>query len=141
MEAAVEPLPTDDPAEGDAAAAAGPTRNGSRYGLAAFMVVAGVMHFVVPKFYEAIVPSWAGDPKRVVQWSGVAEILCGALVAVPKTKRVGAWVTLVVLILVYPANIQMAIDAGKPHDAESWAAWIRLPFQFPMFAWALRHTK
>src|SRR5262245_14511608 len=114
--------------------------NRSRLGLAAFMTIAGVMHFVVPKFYEAIVPRWAGHPKRVVQVSGVAEILCGALVALPPTRRLGAWASLIVLILVYPANIQMAIDAGKPHDAYSWGVWLRLPLQFPMFAWALRHT-
>lgn len=113
----------------------------SRLGLAAFMVVAGVMHFVVPSFYRRIVPRWIGHERAVVAWSGVAEILCGALVAVPRTRRLGAWLTLVTLIVVYPANVQMAVDAGAPHDAVSWGAWLRLPLQVPMWRWAWRHTR
>jgi len=105
------------------------------------MAFAGIMHFVVPGFYERIVPGWAGDPRRVVWWSGWAELACGALVAVPRTKRLGAWVTLVVLVAVYPANIKMALDAGTPHDAASWGAWLRLPLQLPMWLWAYRNTR
>ena len=40
------------------------------------------------------------------------------------------------LLAVYPANIQMAVDAGRPRDAEGWAAWLRLPLQLPMIRWA-----
>jgi uncharacterized membrane protein len=113
----------------------------SRLALAVFMTVAGIMHFVVPSFYERIVPAWAGDAKRAVVWSGWAEILSGVLVGVPRTKRVGAWAALVVLVAVYPANLNMAFEAGRPHDAFSWGAWLRLPLQFPMWRWAYRHTK
>jgi uncharacterized membrane protein len=113
----------------------------SRLGLAAFMTVAGIVHFAAPKFYESIVPVWAGEPRRVVYLSGVAELLCGAMVAIPKTKRLGAWATLIVLIAVYPANINMAIQAGVPSDAVGWGAWLRLPLQFPMWRWAYRHTR
>src|SRR5262249_10308468 len=129
MEASVEIIETDEPLE---AAETASSVDRSRLGLAAFMTVAGIMHFVAPKFYESIVPRWAGDPKRVVQVSGVAEILCGALVALPPTKRLGAWASLVCLILVYPANIQMAVDAGRPRDLFSWGVWLPLPLQFPM---------
>lgn len=113
----------------------------SRLGLAVFMVGAGIMHFVAPRFYEQIVPRWIGHEKQVVAWSGVAEVLCGALVAVPRTRRLGAWLTLVTLVAVYPANVQMAIDSGKPHDAMSWGAWLRLPLQLPMWRWAWKHTR
>lgn len=105
------------------------------------MVGAGVMHFVAPRFYERIIPHVLGHEKELVFWSGVAEIVCGVLVAVPRTRRLGAWITLVLLIAVYPANIQMAIDAGAPHDAESWGAWIRLPFQLPLWRWAYKVAK
>jgi uncharacterized membrane protein len=42
--------------------------------LARFLTFAGVSHFVVPGFYEAIVPRWIGHEKAVVRWSGVVEI-------------------------------------------------------------------
>lgn len=113
----------------------------SRYGLAAFMVGAGITHFVAPGFYERIVPKWFGHEQATVRWSGVAEVLCGALVALPATKRFGAWLTVVVLLVVYPANIQMAVDAGKPGNAEEWVAWVRLPLQLPLLRWAYRHAR
>jgi uncharacterized membrane protein len=105
------------------------------------MAGAGVMHFVAPGFYEKIVPRWIGHEKAVVAWSGVAELLCGALVAVPRTRRLGAWLSVVTLVAVYPANIQMAVDAGRPGNAEEWVAWLRLPLQVPMVRWAHRHTR
>ena len=109
--------------------------------LARFLTFAGVSHFVVPGFYEAIVPRWIGHEKALVRWSGVVEIVAGALVAAPRTRKVGGWVALLTFIGVYPANIQMAVSAGKPHDAESTAVWLRLPLQLPMFAWAYKQTR
>jgi uncharacterized membrane protein len=110
----------------------------SRLALALFMVVAGVMHFVVPRFYEQLIPGALGEPRRWVVGSGVAEIVSGVLTAVPPTRRVGAWMALVVLVLVYPGNLKMAVDAGRPDDLESWLAWLRLPLQVPMWWWAWR---
>jgi uncharacterized membrane protein len=112
----------------------------SRLALAGFMIVAGILHFVVPGFYERIVPRRLGNRRAVVYWSGVAEVLCGTLVALPRTKRLGAWLTLVVLVAVYPANIQMAIDAGRPVDAFTAGVWLRLPLQVPLWAWAYRRA-
>ena len=109
--------------------------------LARFLIGAGVSHFLVPRFYEQIVPRWVGHEEAVVRWSGVVEIAAGALVAVPRTRRLGGWAALLTFIGVYPANIQMVVDAGRPHDAASAGAWVRLPLQLPMFAWAYRHTR
>ena len=114
------------------------SRDRSRLALAAFIGAAGVAHFFIPQFYERIIPRWIGHERFLVRWSGVAELVCATLIAVPRSKRIGAWVTLVLLVVVYPANIQMALDAGKPHDPESWGAWLRLPLQIPMWIWAYR---
>src|ERR1700730_1352857 len=42
----------------------------SRLGLAAVMLAAGTSHFVVPSFYERIVPQWIGHDRFVVRLSG-----------------------------------------------------------------------
>ena len=111
----------------------------SRFGLAAFMMGAGVSHFVNPEFFDDIVPSWMPSPARTVTHaSGAAEFVVGSLLLSRRTAKLGAWSTLLVLIGVYPANVQMAIDTGVPDTPEGWAIWIRLPLQFPMFAWAIR---
>jgi uncharacterized membrane protein len=105
------------------------------------MAGGGVAHFVVPEAYERIVPRWLGDPRAVVLASGAAEVAAGALLAVPATRRAGAWATVVVLVAVFPANVQMAVDggiagAGFPLGSPV-AAWLRLPLQVPLVAWAL----
>lgn len=107
----------------------------------ALLVGAGILHFVVPSFYEKIVPRVFGHARGIVYLSGLAELGTGVLLALPRTRRFGAWAALVLFVAVYPANIQMALDAGRPHDVESWGAWLRLPLQFPLFAWAHRHTR
>jgi uncharacterized membrane protein len=99
-----------------------------------FMTTAGVAHFVIPRFYEEIIPKPLKEHDRLlVQASGVAEIACGALVAAPRTRRLGAWATILTLLAVFPANVQQALDRGG-------VVWLRLPLQWPMITWALRHT-
>jgi uncharacterized membrane protein len=122
---------------GDAVKAGPP----GRLALAVFMFGAGVTHFLAPGFYERVVPVWAGNRRFHVVWSGVAEMLAGTLLAVPRTRRAGAWLALIILVMVYPANIQMVIDAGRPRNAEGVVAWVRLPLQLPMFWAAFRQTR
>jgi uncharacterized membrane protein len=106
--------------------------------LAGSLVFMGVLHFVVPSAFDRIVPRALGAPRRWTYLSGAAELAGGILTAVPRTRRTGALLCTATIIAVYPANWQMALDAGlPPKDAAGWGAWIRLPFQVPMvrFAW------
>lgn len=110
-----------------------------RLGLAAFVGLAGAMHFANPRFFDDIVPTWMPGAARTTTYlSGVAELSCAALVANRRTARIGGWATLLLFIGVYPANVQMTIDTGRPTSAQDWAAWLRTPLQIPMFLWARR---
>jgi len=102
----------------------------------------GILHFVLPKQFEKAVPHWFPNAKAAILWSGVAELGSGALLAVPKTRRAGGWLATATLVAVYPANIQMAIDATRAGSTPAAAAaWLRLPLQFPMIAKAFRYTR
>jgi uncharacterized membrane protein len=113
------------------------------------MVGAGVTHFVAPASYERIVPRWAGDARRVVLASGAAEIACAALLSSRRTGRLGACLTATLLVAVFPANVQMALDAGTERQAVPdmpvgrfrAIALARLPLQLPLVGWALRVAK
>ncbi len=117
----------------------------SRLVLAAVMVTAGVLHFVAPDAYARIVPRRLGDAHVVVYLSGAAEAAVGVLLAGYRTRRIGAWCTVAVLLAVFPANVQMALDGGLPGApgalGSSLVAWMRLPLQVPLVAWALRHAR
>jgi uncharacterized membrane protein len=107
------------------------------YRLAMLMGGAGTTHFTNPDFYEQIVPDWMPGTKRFwVQASGVAEIACAGMLVLPRTRRLGGWVTAGTLVTVWVANIQTAIDGGmedaKPPFNSPAAAWLRLPLQLPM---------
>lgn len=119
-----------------------PLSSASALGLAAFLLLAGIAHFVVPRSYERIVPRFFDDPAFWVRWSGVAEIGCAALVAHPRTRRPGALVAICLFVAVFPANVQMALDGGIPGEpfplGSPAAAWARLPLQIPVILWAWR---
>lgn len=107
--------------------------------MAVGLVAIGVVHFVSPEFFEKIVPRFLGHARFLVYLSGVFEIASGILIAVPRTRRTGALLAAATIVAVYPANWQMALDAGwPPRGAEGWGAWIRLPFQLPMVWVALK---
>jgi uncharacterized membrane protein len=66
---------------------------------------------------------------------------CALLLLLPRTRRVGAYATALLLVAVFPANVQMALDggyggAGLPSDGAA-LAWLRLPIQVPLVWWAL----
>jgi uncharacterized membrane protein len=106
-----------------------------RFLAAGFWIVAGAMHFVIPKQYEAIVPAaltkWK---KEIVVVSGLAEVAGGALILNEPTRRAGRWWSLATLAAVYPANIEMAVRSERYPKIPPVALWARLPVQF-LFGW------
>ena len=117
-------------------------RRTSLAGLATLIGGSGVLHLVAPRFYRRIVPApLKRRHAEVVAVSGVAEIACALLLLHPRTRRAAALGTASLLVAVFPANVQMALDGGYP-DAPFPAnsrlgAWLRLPVQVPLVLWAL----
>ena len=100
-----------------------------------FFVFAGVMHFVIPRQYEAIVPpSLARWKKELVVASGIAEIAGGAAIVPDRTRGAARWWLLATLAAVYPANIHMAVHADRFPKIPAAALWARLPLQ-GIFGW------
>lgn len=118
----------------------------SQKALAAFFSFAGIMHFVVPERYEAIVPDYVPmSPEAAVFHSGWAELAGGIAVIAPATRGVARWWLIGLLLAVFPANVHMAI---KPEEIRGldlrkiprWALWARLPLQFAAVVWVWRAT-
>ena len=107
--------------------------------LSALLAVAGVSHFVIPGFYDRIVPRvLPGKARTWTKVSGIAEMGCAAAVAVPRTRRFGALASAALFVAVLPANCQMAWDYRRRSPAIRAAAVARLPLQIPLVVWALR---
>ena len=117
--------------------------NGSRTALAGFFSLAGTLHFLRPRPYEAIVPP--PFPKReAVAISGAAELAGGLAVLHPATRQAGRWWLLALLLAVFPANVHMALSPekipGLGDKLPRWALWARLPLQPLAMLWVWRAT-
>lgn len=112
----------------------------SRGLLAAFFCFAGVMHFVAPQPYQAIVPRWLANAPLIVIISGIAEALGGLGVLLPPTRRLAGWGLIALLVAVFPANVHMLQLGYANHATSLWKAalWLRLPLQPLMIWWAWR---
>ncbi len=104
--------------------------------LAALLVTTGTWHFVSPRGFESIVPRFFGSPGFWVATSGVAELACAAGLAYRPTRRLTGWSCAVLFVVVFPANIMMAVNALHG-DGSVLIALVRLPLQIPLVLWAV----
>ena len=112
----------------------------SKYLLVIFMVIAGTMHFVNPAFFLKIMPPYLPLHKELVLLSGVAEVLLGILLLVPKTSRMAAWGIVALLIAVFPANLYV-YQHQDILPASPVVHVLRLPLQGLFILWAYWHTR
>ena len=103
-----------------------------------FFVFAGIMHFVVPRTYEAIMPDWLPAHRELVYASGAAEIAGGVGMLHPRTRRAATLWSIATLVAVFPANLNMAMNPDRYRlPGGRLALWCRLPVQGLFIAWAL----
>ena len=105
--------------------------------MAIFYIAAGYMHFKKPWFFYKITPAvlkkWQKPINVIV---GIAEILGGIGLLIPMTQSAAAWGIILLLIAVFPANINMILDEKASFGMAKWKLWLRLPIQFLLMAWA-----
>jgi uncharacterized membrane protein len=102
-----------------------------------FFVLAGAMHFVMPRTYARIMPPYLPRHGELVYASGVAEAV-GGLGLIPRaTRRLAGWWLIATLIAILPANIHMALHPEEFPKVPGGAVtlWARLPFQAVFIAW------
>lgn len=99
-----------------------------------FFSFTGILHFVLPKPFVAIVPDYLPRKRDLVYASGVTELGGALMTAHPATRRAGGWLLLATLVGVYPANIQMCLEAEKYPQVPGGRTTLlmRLPLQFVM---------
>lgn len=114
----------------------------ARGALALAVGAVGVLHFVQPEPFVAIVPRALPAPLALVLVSGVAEVAgaLGLLAPWPQVRRLAAWGLVALFVAVFPANVNMAVNRiALPGAAPlpDWALYARLPLQGVLIAWAV----
>ena len=112
-----------------------------RFFFGAFFIVAGVTHFTNEAFFTSIVPPYLPWPVAIVYVSGVAEIALGVLLMIPASTALAGWGLIALLIVVFPANLHMAMNPGLYPATSPTALLIRLPVQGVLIALAYWFTR
>ena len=107
----------------------------------ALFVAAGLNHFRNPGFYVGIMPPYLPWHLELVYLSGVAEILLGIMLLVPRWTVTAAWGLIALLIAVFPANIHMTMHPERYPSISLTALWVRLAIQGVLIAWAYWYTR
>lgn len=115
------------------------TKTAARWLLAAFYLVAGVIHLARPAPFLTIMPAWVPVPEAVVLWTGVAEIL-GAIGLVQPVSRplrqAAGWGLALYALCVWPANFHhFALDMAKPDGGLGLAYHVPRMIAQPAIIW------
>ena len=70
----------------------------------------GIQHFNDPELFNAIVPKYLGWPTFWTYSSGALEILLGLGIMIPFTRKVAAWLLVILVLLMSLANLNMWIN-------------------------------
>jgi uncharacterized membrane protein len=106
-----------------------------------FYCLAGVNHFWHASNYQQILPPWLPLQYPVVYFTGICEIFFGLLLIPKGTRKAAAWLITLLLIGIFPANIQMMLNSLHQHSSGTWLTVARLPIQGILIWWAYLYTK
>lgn len=111
-------------------------------GVAILFIGAGILHFLHPARYAGIVPYMLPHKLLLVYLSGLSELAGGIGVLFPQVRILAGRGLVLLLIAIFPANVQMLVSAraaNAPHWFEA-ILWLRLPVQGLLIAWVWRAT-
>ena len=103
----------------------------------------GTKHFTDPQYFINITPPQIYYKSFAVYFTGVLEILGGALILNKKTRKFGAYTLIILLIIVFPANIYLYASEVPQNlmGISKTQALVRMPFQAPLIILAYWHSK
>lgn len=113
------------------------------FGLIGLLAGAGILHLLRPGLFRSMVPAPLPCRHELVLGSGVVELAAAGLLAHPSTRRAGGAVAFGLFVGVWPANVQMTVDAVRRRRPWWFVAGTvaRLPLQLPLLRSALRAAR
>ncbi len=103
----------------------------------------GIRHFIDPDFFLAIMPNYFSLHLFFVYLTGLMEVVFGVLLVFKKTRKIAAYGLIVLLVIVFPANIHLVQSELSQSilDVTREQSIIRLPFQGLFLLLAYWHSK
>jgi uncharacterized membrane protein len=110
------------------------------YVMAVFYILAGINHFRKPEVYYKIIPPFLTNKKFINELSGLLAIMFGVYLCIPVFSNLAAISIIILLLLIFPANIYMLINPKASLGFPKWLLYLRLPIQFILMFWAYQYA-
>lgn len=113
----------------------------ARIVLGLLFIAASSLHFFSDAELQ-IIPPFLPWRRAALYITGIAEVLGGLGLLIPRFQRLAAWGLAALLVAIFPANIYHAvsnIQLGGILNSRIYH-WIRLPFQAVLILWTLWST-
>ena len=106
-------------------------------------ITVGLNHFIKPNFFLEIVPPIIPFKLEVVFISGFFEIILGILVLFKKTRKLASLLIIVLLVVVFPANIYLYLSETPrlSLNITKSQALFRMPFQLSLIIISYWHSR
>ncbi len=110
------------------------TRSILRTILGAFLILAGINHFMQPAMYAPMIPDlFSKEPTNFA--AGLVELLLGIGVFIPRIRSTATLGILLLMIAFLPLHVR-DVFRDDPAIGSKAFAYTRLPLQFVLIAWA-----
>ena len=102
-----------------------------------FFVVAGLLHFIIPEFYLAMMPPFLPFQQFLIIFSGIAEVAGAIGIQIPRLRKLAGIGLIVLLVGIFPANIYVAVANPIIPNLEYSVSsmWLRLLLQPIFIVW------
>ena len=113
------------------------------YVMSFMYIFIGIRHFTDPQYFLEIVPPQLPFKLFLVYLTGLIEVVGGAAILSPKSRKAGAYLLIFLLLSVFPANIYLYVSETPQSllGISQKDALIRMPFQIPLILLAYWHSK
>lgn len=108
----------------------------SLYSMAIIYILAGINHFLNPRFYTAIMPKFFPAKSALNQLSGIAEIVLGIMLFFPATRLISSYLIIAMLVSFFAVHIPHLFSPPKFAANKYWILILRIPIQFLLIYWA-----
>ena len=107
----------------------------TRSGLATMLLVTASAHYAASRHDLArMVPEAIPYPMALIYFTGVCEVAGAMGILQPRFRRLAGICLIVLLVVVFPANIRAAREGLSLRGSPAAALWLRLPMQFLFIA-------
>ena len=98
-------------------------------------LLAGANHFSNPNFYVSIMPPYLPFQSELSYITGFFEIIGAFGLLFAQSRKIAGFGLVILLVLIFPANIHMALNPEYFPEYSRITIYLRLPLQFLFISW------